>query len=237
MSKSNLLRTYEGAKARVVKTRPLPIGDESIALPRLSQENQARFELWMREHRDRKFSLAAVINKGLMQLARAREGAMGEWKRRHGGKDIKGLTAAEKDAALQELREIAFDHTAQYIDEVYSRVDFGAMEYALFLAIRQALGDVLPCEGGDLPITEETVGTLLSTVSRATIASSFLWVAYIQDWADKEEKTPESAEEALNEMMGDPGKSEPELVENSTSTDTSPSSSSPTGETTPGSGG
>ena len=237
MGKSNLLETYEAGKARRAKTRPLPIGDTVIDLPRLSQESQVLFEIWMRKNRDRKFSLASATNKSLMQLARAREGAMTEWKRRHDGKDIKDLADSERDSALEELREIAFDHTSRYIDEMFSTVDIGAMGYALFLAVRQAIGSVYKCDQGELPITEETISTLLETVPRPVIYQAFLWVSYMQDWAEAEEKKPDTAEEALNEAMGDPKVSAPAPVENSTSSDTYPSSSSYTVETTSGSGG
>jgi len=244
--KSNLLESYEKALAQEVKTRPLALGDGGgIDLPRLSLQNEARFELWMRRRKDKKFSLASTQNRALLQLARAREEAKSEWLAAGNPTDFAKLPEGEQTRYSAELTALAQQKTAAYVDEVFCSVDREAMEYALYLTIRQVIDPdasinapvVWRQDDSELPITEDTVGVLLSTVPGVIISSMFLWVTRIQDWADAVEKpTPASADEALDQVMGDPKASESEPNANVTSSNGSPSSLSPTEEEPAGSG-
>lgn len=242
VEKSNLLQTYEAAKAREIKRQPFEIIDGKIvALPRLNLGGKAKFERWMIAHGRPGFSLSELKNAALMELAGIATGAKEAWL---AADNPEKFPAEQAEELANRFFGQLSGQIAAYTSGLFKGITQDAQEYAVYLAFRQEFGSVFECDDGKLEITEQNVRVILEAAPSLVLGRMCLWVTGLEDWIDQvdaeirkvSEKTPTSIDDAIDQKIGDSGKSEPAQARSSTSGNGSPSSASPTDETTSGPG-
>ena len=226
---SNLLKAYEAAKVAVGKTRAFRLAGESVELPRLNLGSRAQFEAWMGKRR-KGFSLAALRNRALLELASAAQRVKDKWQ-------ADGLPNDLDDGLRSNMNARIAGEIGPYMDAILSPLDSDAQAHAIYLALRQTHGDALVVEDGTLEVTPETIGVILDATPANVVSDAALYVLGLTDWTDEAPETPETADEMVEGRLGDPKDFETPASTTSTTPPPSPSSVSTTDETSTGPGG
>jgi hypothetical protein len=228
----SLVKAHRDAQKAGPRKKEFTIAGEKISLPRLDLEHQADFEAWMQDRIKGDFSLSQIANKAAFKYASLLQSILTETQKQYTKEELRSKMTEKQRAELEaKIR----DGLEPYLDTLMSKLDSAAQSHAIYLAMRQEFGAVYKDDEGEMPITEETVNTLLEITTNGEKNSATLYVLGLQEFAEEIKKKAETPQEMIEEL-GDPLSSKNEQSEKSTGKSSSLSSQPTTEKTNSGSG-